>query len=90
MSHTFEAPSTKKEFRLPRKLLIEKARKDDVVLPPRTQLHVDPHEVDNERGEHDEATCIHCQAEMDTEYDIGSDGFCHYVGQENITLCTLR
>lgn len=38
MSHTFEAPSTKKEHRLPRKLLIEKARKDDVVLPPRTQV----------------------------------------------------
>lgn len=79
MSHTFEAPK-KKEHRLPRKLLIEKARKDDVVLPPRTQLHIDPHEVDNERGEHDEATCIHCQAEMDPDYGVDDEGNCYAVG----------
>ena len=86
MSHTFEAPSTKKEFRLPRKLLIEKARKDDVVLPPRTQLHIDVEDVIEHALGHDYAdehtpeTCWRCAAEMDPDYGVDDEGNCYAVG----------
>jgi len=77
---TTHAVANKKEHRLPKKILVENARAADVVLPPRTQLHIDPHDLAYpDAGEHDTETCIHCQAEMDPDYGVDEDGFCYPV-----------
>ena len=91
MSHTYDQPKKQEQrnltdsagatsFKLPKKLLVQQARKDDVVLPPRTQLHIDPSELDNDIGEHDIELCIHCQAEMGPDYGVDENGFCYVVG----------
>lgn len=88
---TTNEPTAKKEHKRPKKILVEMARAEDVVLPPRTQLHISVDELLHEDDlDHDETTCWRCAKELDTEYDIGSDGFCHYVGQESIYKCTSR
>lgn len=77
---TTHTVANKKEHKLPKKLLVELARKDDVVLPPRTQLHIDPDDLAYPDREHDVETCIHCQAELDPDYGVDEDGFCYPVG----------
>lgn len=78
---TTHTVANKKEHKLPKKLLVELARKDDVVLPPRTQLHIDPDDLAYpDDREHDEETCIHCQAALDPDYGVDEDGFCYPVG----------
>lgn len=83
MSNTYEQP-TKKEHKLPKKILVAKAREADVYLPPRTQLHIDPDDLAYpDDREHDVETCIHCQAELDPDYDVDEDGYCRTRTQPN-------
>lgn len=83
---TTHTAANKKEHKLPKKLLVELARKDDVVLQPRTQLHVSPEEFilaanhDLADYDHDAATCWRCASEEDADYGVDEDGFCYPVG----------
>ena len=78
---TTHTVATKKEHKLTKKLLVELARKDDVVLPPRTQLHISPDELLHEDDDyHTPETCARCAMEMDPDYGVDEDGFCYPVG----------
>lgn len=84
MSNTYEQP-TKKEHKLPKKILVAKAREADVYLPPRTQLHITPEDLVHagDLDDHTPETCWRCAAEEDPSYDVDEDGYCRTRTQAN-------